>query len=116
MAGVGLKLSPAMFEILLALAGGEKHGYAIMQEVEKRTAGEVRLGPGTLYRSIQRLLAAGLIAMSEDHPLTLEDDERRRYYRLLEPGRQAAAARARSLARSVEAARLRKLIDDPRSA
>jgi DNA-binding PadR family transcriptional regulator len=74
-----LPLPPSEFQILLALADGERHGYAIMQEIERRTAGEVRLGPGTLYGSIKRMLAAGLIEESARRPAAERDDERRRY-------------------------------------
>ena len=102
-------LSPAMFEILLSLAGGERHGYAIMQEVEGRTGGEVSIGPATLYRSIKKLLQMGFIAATQEDR-DPGDSERRRYYRLLEPGRRAAAFRAESLARSVEVARSRELL------
>ena len=77
-----LPLTPAMFHILLALADRERHGYHIMQEVEERTEGKVRLGPGTLYGSIKRMLAAGWIEETEERPDRDLDDERRRYYRL----------------------------------
>jgi len=76
-----LPLTPAVFHILLALADGEKHGYAVMQEVEEMTEGKVQMGPGTLYGSIKRMLAAGLIEESDDRPDPTLDDERRRYYR-----------------------------------
>ncbi len=77
-------LSPQVLHILIALADGERHGYAIMQEVEARTRGEVRLGPGTLYGAIRRLREDGLI---EERP---SDDERRRLYRLTKRGRAVA--------------------------
>lgn len=76
-----LPLTPAVFHILMALADGEKHGYAIMQEVEQVTGGRVQMGPGTLYGSIKRMLTAGLIEESDDRPDPALDDERRRYYR-----------------------------------
>jgi DNA-binding PadR family transcriptional regulator len=98
-----------MFEILLSLAGGERHGYAIMREVEERTRGEVSLGPATLYRSIRKLLRLGYIEASREDG-DPEESERRRYYRILEAGRQAAAVRAESLAKSVEVARSRDLL------
>ena len=109
--GVERGLSPAMFEILLSLAGGDRHGYAIMREVEERTGGEVSLGPTTLYRSIRKLLRLGYIeaCREERDP---QDQERRRYYRILDPGRRAVAARAESLARSVEVARSLDLLTD----
>jgi DNA-binding PadR family transcriptional regulator len=106
----GLPLPPAVFHILLALAAGERHGYGIMREVEALTAGRVRLGPGTLYRSIQRLLAAGLIAEAEERPDPALSDERRRYYRLTDRGRRLAAAEAQRLADLVRVARTRRLL------
>jgi DNA-binding PadR family transcriptional regulator len=104
-----LPLTPAVFHILLALAGGERHGYAIMQEVSASTHGQVRLGPGTLYRSIKQMLAAGLIEESDERPDRSLDDERRRYYRLTSFGRrvaQAEAARRAELVRLAESKRL----------
>jgi DNA-binding PadR family transcriptional regulator len=106
----GLPLTPAIFHILLALAGGERHGYGIMQEVEALTAGRVRLGPGTLYRSIQRLLAAGLIAEAAERPDPALGAERRRYYRLTDRGQRLAAAEAQRLADLVRVARTRRLL------
>jgi DNA-binding PadR family transcriptional regulator len=109
-----LPLTPVAFEILLALADGERHGYGIMQEVTVRTGGEVRLGPGTLYGSIKRLLAGGLIAESVERPDPALDDERRRYYRLTPAGRRAAAAEAERLQRLVAVARAHKLLPHAR--
>ncbi len=108
-------ITPAMFHILLSLADGERHGYAIMQMVEENTQGEVRLPPGTLYRSIKRLLNDGLIAVSEERPNADEDDERRRYYRITELGLAAAVAEARRLAEIVGLARSKHLLEDPES-
>ena len=99
-----------MFHILLALADGESHGYGIMQDVERFTNGETRLGPGTLYRSIQRMLVDGLI---EELAIALHDetdDDRRRYYRLTPKGRAAAKREAERLADLVDAARHRDLL------
>ncbi len=90
---------------LIALADQDRHGYAIIKEVEVRTDGDVRLGPGTLYRSIQRLLEQGLIIETRDRPRPAFDDSRRRYYRLTELGAAAARAEARRLERLVEQAR-----------
>ncbi len=98
-----LPLTPAAFHILLALADGDKHGYAIMQEVTALSAGQVRLGPGSLYGTIKRLLADGWIAEVEDH--LDEGTERRRYYRLTELGQRVVRAEALRLARLVERAR-----------
>jgi DNA-binding PadR family transcriptional regulator len=106
-------LTPAMFHILLALAGGERHGYAIMREVEVLTGGAHRLGPGSLYGSIKRMLAEGLIEECGERPEPAADDERRRYYRLTDRGRRAAAAEARRLEVLVVAARGRRLLTRP---
>ena len=102
-------LTPAVFHILLALADGESHGYGIMQDVERFTNGETRLGPGTLYRSIQRMLVDGLI---EELAISLHDEtdeDRRRYYRLTPKGRSVATREAERLADLVDAARHRDL-------
>ncbi|MCH6553812.1 MAG: helix-turn-helix transcriptional regulator [Acidobacteria bacterium] len=105
-----LPLTPAGFHILLALADGEKHGYAVMQEVAKRSQGKVRLGPGTLYGSIKRMLSEGLIEESDERPDPKLDDERRRYYRLTEFGQRVAEAEAERLAGLVDAARAKMLL------
>ncbi len=105
-----LPLSPAVFNILLALADGEKHGYAIMLEVERNTRGEVNMGPGTLYGSIKRMLSAGLIEESDERPDPALDDERRRYYRLTGLGRRALTAEADRLSRQVEIARWKHVL------
>ena len=98
-----LPLTPAAFEILLALAGGELHGYAIMQAVERRTDGATKLLPGTLYRALSRMLEGGLIvdARSRRRP----GEERRRRYLITELGRQTLAAETRRLSRQVRAAK-----------
>jgi DNA-binding PadR family transcriptional regulator len=105
-----LPLTPAVFHILLALADRECHGYHIMQEVDERTEGRVRLGPGTLYGSIKRLLADGLIEETEERPDPEMDDQRRRYYRMTDFGFRVASAEADRLARLVKTARSRKLL------
>ncbi len=97
------RLTPAEFHILLALADTDRHGYGIMQEVARATADQVRLGPGTLYRSIKRLLGDGLIEESDER--AEDDDERRRYYRLTPRGRTLARAEARRLELLVHVAR-----------
>jgi DNA-binding PadR family transcriptional regulator len=99
-----LPLSPTVFAILLALAGGAKHGYAIMREIAGASDGALRIGPGTLYRSIKQLLAAGMIEESDDRPDPALDDERRRYYRLTAVGRRVVQAEAMRLARLVSRA------------
>ena len=105
-----LPMTPAMFNILLALADGEKHGYAIMLEVEANTQGEVKMGPGTLYGSIKRMLAAGLIEESDERPDPALDDERRRYYRLSGLGQRVLAAEADRLSRQVSIAQLKHVL------
>ncbi len=105
-----LPLTPAMLNILLALADEERHGYGIMREVEERTGGQTRLGPGTLYGSIKRMLADGLIEESDERPDPALDDQRRRYYRITDFGRRVAGAEAQRLAGLVKTARARKLL------
>jgi DNA-binding PadR family transcriptional regulator len=105
-----LPLTPVAFEILLALADGEQHGYSVMREVERRSAGTVTLHPGTLYRALARLLESGLIAELDERPDPQNDDERRRYYQLTERGIAVARAEAERLASQLAAARARKLL------
>lgn len=100
-----LPLPPATFHILIALADGDRHGYAIIQDVAARTGGELRLSAGTLYRSIQRMLEQGLIVETRDRPDPEEDDERRRYYRITAFGQTVARAEARRLTQLVKFAR-----------
>jgi DNA-binding PadR family transcriptional regulator len=87
-----IPLKSHWFHIMLSLAGGEQHGYGIMQEVLNRTTGKVRLWPATLYGSIKRLVEAGLIEESDERPAPESDDARRRYYRLTALGRRVLAA------------------------
>jgi DNA-binding PadR family transcriptional regulator len=108
-------LTPAMFHVLLALAGDDLHGYAILKEVETRTDGEVKLSTGTLYGIIKRLLNEGLIVERRERPST-HDDERRRYYRLTSQGREVAAAEAERLEKVVALARSRHLLGKLRTA
>ena len=84
-------LPPAVFHLLLALRGGEQHGYALMQRVEELTDGSVRMGPGTLYGAIKRMLADGLIEETDERPDPALDDQRRRYYRITAAGERACA-------------------------
>ena len=100
-----LPLPPATFHILLALVDGERHGYAIIQDVEARTGGELRLSAGTLYRSIARMVEQGLIAEVTRRPGAGRDDERRRYYRITKFGTDVARAELRRLAQLVRLAR-----------
>src|SRR2546428_10605667 len=87
-----IPIRPVEFEILLTLAGEDRHGYAIMQEAERVSGGELRIEPGTLYRALHRMLRAGWVAESGRRPAADLDDERRRYYRLTPLGRRVAAA------------------------
>jgi DNA-binding PadR family transcriptional regulator len=105
-----LPLTPAVFHILLALADGEKHGYAIMQEVGARTGGTTRLGPGTLYGSIQRMLKDGLIVEVHERAEPVQGEERRRYYRLTSSGQRAVQAEARRLEQLVRIARSKQVL------
>jgi DNA-binding PadR family transcriptional regulator len=105
-----LPLTPAVFHILLALADGERHGYAIMRDVADSTDQQIQMGPGTLYGTLKRLLAAGLVEESDERPDPALDDERRRYYRLTALGRRTAAAEAERLARLVNLARAKRLV------
>lgn len=100
-----LPLPPATFHILLALAHEDRHGYAIIQDVAARTDGALRLSPGTLYRSIQRMLEQGLLVEPRRRPAPAFDDERRRYYRLTPFGRAVAHAEAERLMGLVRMAR-----------
>ena len=104
-----LPLPPATFHILMSLAESERHGYAIIQDVEARTEGELRLSPGTLYRSIQRMLQQGLIVESRRRPPAPLDDARRRYYRITPLGTATARAEMRRLTQLVRLARARGL-------
>ena len=110
-----LPLTPAMFHILLALADKERHGYHIMREVDERTSGNVKLGPGTLYGSIKRMMADGLIEELDERPDPELDDERRRYYRLTDFGFRVATAEAQRLEQMVRSARAKKLLPRTRS-
>jgi DNA-binding PadR family transcriptional regulator len=105
-----LPLTPAVFHVLLALGDGELHGYAIMQEVARHTEGRIKMGPGTLYGTIKRLIEAGLIEESDGRPDPDLDDERRRYYRLTGVGQRVLKAEAQRYADMVAVARGKKLI------
>jgi DNA-binding PadR family transcriptional regulator len=105
-----------MFHVLLALAGEDMHGYAILKEVGLRTDGKVRLSTGTLYGIIKRLLSDGLIAELRARPAESEDDERRKYYRLTPLGRQVAAAEAERMCEVLAIARARHLLKRARTA
>ena len=106
-------LTPAVFHVLLALADGERHGYAIMQEVAESTGGGIKMGPGTLYGTIKRLLEARMIEESDERPDPELDDERRRYYRLTALGQRAVRAEALRYAEMVALARRKRLLVKP---
>ena len=97
-----LPLPPVIFHILLSLGEGERHGYALRREIAQRTSGKLKVGPGVLYGAINKMLELGLIEESDERPDPHLDDERRRYYRITNRGRQAARA---------EATRMRELVD-----
>src|SRR5581483_8621507 len=105
-----LPLTPPVFHILLSLADEERHGYAIMQDVERQTDGALQLGPGTLYGCLKRMLAAGLVKESGRRPDPDIDDERRRYYRVTSFGQKVLKAEAQRLERAVSEARSRALL------
>ena len=107
-----LPLTPAVFNIMLALADGEKHGYGIMLEVEANTDGQITMGPGTLYGSIKRMLKAGLIEECDERADPKMDDQRRRYYRLTGMGQQVLRLEAERLASQVQVARAKNLLAD----
>ena len=109
-----IPLTTPLFHILVSLAGQERHGYSIMQDVAARTDNRIRLSPGTLYGSIRRLLEEGLIAELGDRPDPEHDDERRRYYRLTGHGHAVAVAEAARLERLLGQARASGLMSDPR--
>lgn len=105
-----MSLRTTEFHILLALAGEERHGYAILQEVARLTDGELRLEPGTLYRALHRMLEDGWVVESARRPAADLDDVRRRYYRLTPLGRRMASAEADRLSRLLAVARQRRLL------
>jgi DNA-binding PadR family transcriptional regulator len=104
-----LPLPASVMHIVVALADGERHGYAILRDVTELSDGAVRMGSGTLYGSIKRMLDQGLIEETEERPDPALDDQRRRYYRLTELGHRVGAAEHRRLTALVDAARLRQL-------
>jgi DNA-binding PadR family transcriptional regulator len=102
--------------IVVALAEGEKHGYAIMRDVADLSGGVVRMGSGTLYTAIKRMLDQGLIEETDERPDPAMDDQRRRYYRLTALGQRVGAAEHARLSALLDAARLRRLGVRPRGA
>ena len=112
-----LPLSPAVFHVMVSLGDADRHGYAIIKDVDERTAGAERLGAGTLYAILKRLLDDGLIAEVQGaragNP-TVSNDERRRYYRLTPLGRRVAKAEVERLERASALARATRLFGKPR--
>jgi DNA-binding PadR family transcriptional regulator len=100
-----LPLSPAVFHTLLALSDGPKHGYGIMQEAERISQGKIKMGPGTLYGTIKRMLRDHLIEEVDEQTPSASDDERRRYYRLTHTGRKILSAEAERLASLMQVVR-----------
>ena len=105
-----LPLTSVMFHLLLSLSDADRHGYAMLKEIEQRTSGAVTLGTGTLYGLIKRALGEGLIVESRRRPPTDEDDARRRYYRLTDFGRAVLTAEAERLQELVAAARGKRIL------
>jgi DNA-binding PadR family transcriptional regulator len=110
-----LPLTPAEFEVLISLGDGEKHGYAILKEVARRTGGAVSLGPATLYTIIRRLVSEGILAESAGRPDPALDDERRRYYGVTDYGRRVASAEAARMETALAMARSKNLLRKPRT-
>jgi DNA-binding PadR family transcriptional regulator len=109
-----LPLTPAVLDIMVALGNEELHGYAIMQEVRRRTQGGRRLAPGTLYRSLKQMDERGWVVEAEERPEPNLDDERRRYYRLTDLGRKVALAELERLEGLVRAGRSRGFVPSGR--
>ena len=109
-----LPLTPAVLDIMVALGDDELHGYAIMQEVRRRTAGKRRLAPGTLYRSLKQMEERGWVVEAEERPDPSLDDERRRYYQLTDLGRRVALAELKRLEDLVGTARSKGFTPSPR--
>ena len=105
-----LPLKPVVFQVLLSLSDGERHGYAIVQDIAERSSARLQLEPGNLYRVLQSMLDDGLIEESDRRPAPDRDDERRRYYRITPFGRRVASAEAARLSDIVADARARKLL------
>jgi DNA-binding PadR family transcriptional regulator len=103
-------LTPIVLQVLLALADGDKHGYAIVKEVRRRSDGKVEIGASSLYAVLKRLLADGLVEETDERPDPALDDERRRYYRLTAFGRDVAVTELRRLESLLQQARVKRLL------
>jgi DNA-binding PadR family transcriptional regulator len=110
-----LPLRPSVFHILLALSDGDLHGYGIMQEVAEHTDGQIKLGPGTLYGAIKRLISERLIVETDERPDPEMDDERRRYYRLTDFGQKVLKAEVQRISKMVSVAQRKRLVPRTRS-
>ncbi len=110
------EITPAVFQVLLSLADSDKHGYAILKDVEEQSGGEVHLSTGTLYAIIKRLLADGCIVENRKRPPAADDDQRRRYYSLTPKGRAVATAAAERMEKLLARARDVRLVRRPRPA
>ena len=108
-----LPVTPAVFHILLALLDRDRHGYGIMQEVSLCTEGKLRLGPGTLYRSIKQMLSEELISELDERPDPSIDDQRRRYYHITESGKRVLKAESERLEHLLKVARAKRLLSGP---
>ncbi|CAN5357178.1 helix-turn-helix transcriptional regulator [soil metagenome] len=108
-----LPLKPVVFQVLLSLVDGERHGYGIVQDIAERSSARLQLEPGNLYRTLRFMLDAGLIQASDRRPPPGEDDERRRYYRITKFGQRVASAEAARLVELVADARARNLLKGP---
>jgi DNA-binding PadR family transcriptional regulator len=108
-----LPLRPVVFQVLLSVADGERHGYAIVQDIAERSSARMQLEPGNLYRTLRFMLEEGLIEESDRRPAPEVDDERRRYYRITRFGLRVAEAEAARLAELVREARARDLLKGP---
>jgi len=104
-----LPLSPLVLHVMLALADGDKHGYAIIKEVRRRTDGDVEIGASSLYSVLRRLLADGLVIETDERPDPALDDERRRYYRLTKFGLDVTVADLRRLESMIQQARAKRI-------
>lgn len=109
-----LPLTPAVLDIMVALGDEELHGYAIMREVRRRTAGNRRLAPGTLYRSLRQMEERGWVVEAQERPDPSLDDERRRYYRLTDLGKRIAIAELERLEGLVGTARSKGFVGSAR--
>jgi len=105
-----LPLKPVVFQVLLSLVDGERHGYAIVQDIAERSSARLQIEPGNLYRTLRYMLDEGLIEESDRRPAAGLDDERRRYYRVTRFGQRVASAEAARLVELVADARARNLL------